>query len=92
MRCPKCGQLILDGIATEYEFMTDREREKITTAGLLERSYLGNIRIIFRAVLYVVGSGGSQISSYGSMPCHGVYDQIIPLLNNNDSLIQQTVV
>ena len=46
LRCPNCGNLILDNIAVEFEFMTDRERAKFTSDTALAHGLLGNISFI----------------------------------------------
>ena len=53
--CPQCGHLILDSIATEYEFMTDAEREKFKTDSALVRSYPGNVLFIIMGLFLLIG-------------------------------------
>ena len=55
LRCPKCGHLILDGIATEYEFMTPSERERFTSSSAEEKSSFGNILFIIFGLILLIG-------------------------------------
>ena len=66
-RCPNCGHLILDIFATEYEFMTERERKKFTTEAALAKSYPGNILLILFGLFF----GGGMILS-GEMMAFGL--------------------
>lgn len=52
--CPKCSRLILDSIATEYEFMTAQERQIYTTQAVKQQSYLGNLLFIVFGVLFFI--------------------------------------
>ena len=54
-RCPKCGKLILDSIATEYEFMSDKERAKFTTKRAYIASIPGNIIYVVLGLILFVG-------------------------------------
>ena len=66
LRCPKCGNLILDSIATEYEFMTDKERAKFTTENAQTASYPGNILFIIVGFALLIGGivlGGGYIAA-----------------------------
>ncbi len=66
LRCPKCGNLILDNIVTEYEFMTDREQSKFTTESAQARSYPGNILFIVMGFVLLIGGmslGGGYIAA-----------------------------
>lgn len=66
LRCPRCGNLILDGIATEYEFMTDKERAKFTTENARTASYPGNILFIIVGFALLIGGivlGGGYIAA-----------------------------
>ena len=66
LRCPKCGNLILDSIATEYEFMTDKERDKFTTESAQAKSYPGNILFIVVGFVLLIGgivTGGGYIAA-----------------------------
>ena len=53
--CPKCGQLVLDTIQTEYEFMTDSEKARFSTQSALPKSYIGNILFIALGIFLLIG-------------------------------------
>ena len=56
MRCPQCGRFILDVFATEYEFMTEKERASFTTQSALSKGYLGNaVFIVFGLIMLLAG-------------------------------------
>ncbi len=54
MLCPKCRHLILDNIAKEYEFMTEKERQGFTTQAAQQKSYGGNLLFIVFGVLFFI--------------------------------------
>lgn len=69
MLCPKCSHLILDDIATEYEFMTEKERRSFTTQAMKRRSFGGNLfLIVFGAFFFITGIiiGAINLSEGGS--------------------------
>lgn len=65
IRCPKCNHLILDSIAIEYEFMTDKEKAKFNTNSAILRSYPRIVLLfIFGFALLIggfFGGGGSIV-------------------------------
>ncbi len=55
-RCPKCGNLIVDSIATEYEFMTEIEKEKFSSEKLFFNSLKKNgLFIVFGLLFFIFG-------------------------------------
>ena len=98
IRCPRCGHLILDNIATEYEFMTEKERSKFNTDDALSKSYLGNILFIIIGLIILVGgiaSGGGYIVAgliFG-LACIalGIYQIIRNVKLSNDNVIEQAI-
>lgn len=63
MVCPKCGSLILDTIATEYEFMSERERENFSNQKALSKTYLGNIIFIGFGIFMLIGGFTNNITA-----------------------------
>lgn len=53
--CPNCGNLIMDNIMTEYEFMTERERKTFESEKLLKSSLLGNVVMIMFGLFMAIG-------------------------------------
>lgn len=54
-KCPNCGHLGLDSIATEYEFMSVSERERFLDAFSSSRSYPGQILFIILGIFLGIG-------------------------------------
>lgn len=98
LRCPRCGHLILDSIATEYEFMTSKEREKMSTSSAVEQSYLGNlVFIIFGALLLigglVTGEGyvGMGLLFGGALIALGISQIVKNQKTANENIIEQAI-
>ena len=68
-KCPKCGNLLVDSIATEYEFLTQSERESLQKS--YKKSVIANIVLIL--VGYIVPIVGFMAS--GEI---GVIGYVIP--------------
>lgn len=65
LRCPRCGSLILDSIATEYEFMEKAERKKFNTKTLLLKSIPGIVLMLLLGISMIIGGcveGGEAIA------------------------------
>lgn len=54
--CPRCGNLILDSIITEFEFMTIEEKEKFSSELLTTKSTLKNIFLSIFGLILFIGS------------------------------------
>ena len=98
LRCPRCGHLILDSIATEYEFMTEKEKSKFTTDDALAKSWLGNILFIIIGIVVLFGgiaSGGGYIVAgliFGlASIALGVYQMIHNIKLSNENVIEQAI-
>ena len=98
LHCPRCGHLILDTIATEYEFMTDYEREKFTTSSLLFKSFLGNVLFIVVGLFILIGgliTGDDYVVLGvifgGGCLCLGICQIIRNLKMRNEHIIEQAI-
>ena len=52
--CPACGNLILDTIKTEYEFMLESEREIFSSKNYENKSILGFIFSLFAGLFFLI--------------------------------------
>ena len=96
--CPRCGHLILDSIQTEYEFMTDKEKERFSSQSAFTRSIFGNIFFIVFGLIFLIGSitiGGGYIAvgiiCGGGMIALGVYQITKNQASRNNKDIEQAV-
>ncbi len=60
--CPKCRQLCLDPIATEYEFMTEEEKNKFTSQHALLRSLLSTIIFFIIGISFLIGGISEEVT------------------------------
>lgn len=96
--CPRCGHLILDSISTEYEFMTDKEKERFSSQSAFAHSLLGNIFYIVFGLILLISSitiGGGYIAfgiiCGGGIIALGVYQIIKNQESCNNKDIEQAV-
>ena len=54
IKCPVCGNLIFDSIATEYEFMTDNEREKFSSENAEGKAIAANLFFIILGAIMLI--------------------------------------
>jgi hypothetical protein len=56
IKCNKCSQYMLDPIQTEFEFMTDTQKNSFNSNVASRRGIAGNLIFIIAGVLFIIGS------------------------------------
>ena len=55
-KCVRCGNLIVDSIETEYEFMTEKEKQNFKPTYAFIKTLPSNIVTILLGILFLIGS------------------------------------
>lgn len=90
LNCPNCGNIIIDPINTEWEFMADYEKRKFTATSIQRNNIVASIIKIIIAIVFFVGSITTADAFYIIIgiviAVWLVIDSIYSIIKDNDAL------